>query len=34
MALKSLKIKITSYYHWDDMIYLDEFDKNLIEVVK
>ena len=33
MSLKSLNIKNLSYYFWDDMIYLKDFDKKYIRVV-
>ena len=32
--LKSLEIKNTSYYYYDDIVQADEFDKNLIKVNK
>ena len=34
MVVESLKIKNESYYFWDDMVYLDEFDVNLVKVVR
>ena len=34
MVLESLKIKNTSYYFWNDMIYLDDFDVKLIKVLR
>ena len=34
MVVESLKIKNKSYYFWDDMVYLDDFDEKLIKVVK
>ena len=34
MVLKSLKIKTKSNYNWDDIVYLDDFDVQLIKVVK
>ena len=34
MNLKSLKIKNESYYFWDDMIYLEDFDEKFVKVVK
>ena len=34
MTLKSLKIKNESYYFWNDMVYLNEFDPNLVKVNK
>ena len=32
MNVKSLEIKNTSYYLYDDIVQADEFDKNLIKV--
>ena len=26
MSIKSLKIKNQSYYYWNDIIYIDDFD--------
>ena len=34
MNAKSLEIKNTSYYYYDDIVHADEFDKNLIKVNK
>ena len=34
MVVKSLKIKSTSYYFWNDMVYLDDFDVRLVKVVR
>ena len=34
MVVESLKIKSKSHYFWDDMIYLKDFDVNLIKIVK
>ena len=34
MSLKSLKIKIESYYFWNDMVYLKEFEPDLAKVNK
>ena len=34
MNVKSLEIKNTSYYYYDDIVHADEFDKNLIKVNK
>ena len=34
MNVKSLEIKNTSYYFYDDIVHADEFDKNLIKVYK
>ena len=34
MTQKSLKIKNESYYFWNDMVYLNEFDPDLVKVKK
>ena len=34
MVVKSLKIKDKSYYFLDDMVYLDDFNVNLVKVVR
>ena len=34
MNVKSLEIKNTSYYYYDDIVHADEFDKNLIKIDK
>ena len=34
MVVESLKIKSTSYYLWNDIVYLDDFDVDLIKIVK
>ena len=34
MNVKSLEIKNTAYYFYDDIVHADEFDKNLIKVNK
>ena len=34
MNVKSLEIKNTSYYYYDDIVHADEFDKSLIKVDK
>ena len=34
MNVKSLEIKNTSHYYYDDIVHADEFDKNLIKVDK
>ena len=34
MVVESLKIKNTSNYYWDDMVYLDDFDVDLIKKVR
>ena len=33
MVIESLKIK-NNHYYWDDMVYLNDFNENLIKVVK
>ena len=34
MVVESLKLKSTSYYFWNDMVYLDDFDVELVKVVR
>ena len=34
MVLESLKIKTKFNYFWDNMFYLDDFDVNLVKVVR
>ena len=34
MVVESLKIKSKSYYYWDDMVYLDNFNVDLIKIVR
>ena len=34
MVVESLKIKNISYYFWNDMVYLDDFDVKLVKVVR
>ena len=34
MVLESLKMKNKSHYYWDDIIYLEDFDVNLVKIVK
>ena len=34
MVVESLKIKNTSYYFWNAMVYLDDFDVKLVKVVR
>ena len=34
MVAESLKIKNTSYYFWNDIVYLDDFDVKLVKVVR
>ena len=32
MVVKSLKIKNVSYYFWNDIIYLNKFDNNMLKI--
>ena len=34
MLIASMKIKISSYYFWKDIVYLDNFDCDLLKIVK
>ena len=34
MVIKSLKIKSRSNYNWDDIVYIYDFDVNLVKVIK
>ena len=34
MVVESLRIKDTSYYYYDDIVYLDDFDVKLVKVVR
>ena len=34
LVVESLKIKNTSYYYYDDIVYLDNFDVKLVKVVR
>ena len=34
MDIESLKIKTRSNYNWDDIVYINDFDSNLLEVIK
>ena len=34
MVVKSLKIKNVSYYVWNDIIYLNKFDNNMLKINK
>ena len=34
MVIKSLKIKNQSYYFWNDIIFIDDFDIKFVEIVK
>ena len=34
MVIKSLKIKHQSYYYWDDIIFIDDFDIKFSKIAK
>ena len=34
MNIKSLKIKTKNNYNWDDIVYINDFDSNLLEIIK
>ena len=34
MDIESLKIKTKTNYNWDDIVYINDFDSNLLEVIK
>ena len=34
MDIESLKIKTRTNYNWDDIVYIKDFDSNLLEVIK
>ena len=34
MDIESLKIKTRANYNWDDIVYINDFDSNLLEVIK
>ena len=34
MDIEQLKIKATHNYNWDDIIYINDFDKNSLEIIK
>ena len=34
MDIKLLKIKTRTNYNWDDIVYINDFDSNLLEVIK
>ena len=34
MVIASMKIKNSSYYFWNDIVYLDDFDCDLLKIVK
>ena len=34
MVIESLKIKTKTNYNWDDMVYIYDFDVNLVKIIK
>ena len=34
MVIESLKIKTKSNYDWDDIVYIYDFDVNLVKIIK
>ena len=34
MEIQQLKIKTQDNYNWDDIIYINDFDKDLLEIIK
>ena len=34
MSIKSLKIKNESMYYWNDMIYFDKFDSQMLKIIQ
>ena len=34
MNIESLKIKTKNNYNWDDIVYINDFDVNLLEIIK
>ena len=34
MDIEPLKIKTQDNYNWDDIIYINDFDKDLLEIIK
>ena len=34
MNIESLKIKIKTNYNWDDIVYINDFDAELLEIIK
>ena len=34
MNIEKLKIKTQSNYNWDDIIYINDFDENSLEIIK
>ena len=34
MDIESLKIKTKTIYNWDDIVYINDFDSNLLKIIK
>ena len=34
MDIEQLKIKTPDNYNWDDIVYINDFDKDLLEIIK
>ena len=34
MNIESLKIKTKTNYYWDDIVYINDFDADLLEIIK
>ena len=34
MDIKSLEIKTKTIYNWDDIVYINDFDVNSLEIIK
>ena len=34
MNIESLKMKTKNFYDWDDIVYMNDFDENLLEIIK
>ena len=34
MSIKSLKIKNESMYYWNDLIYFDKFDSQMLKIIQ
>ena len=34
MIIEQLKIKASNNYDWDDMVYINDFDKNSLGIIK
>ena len=34
MNIESLKIKPKTNYNWDDVVYINDFDVNLLKIIK